>query len=68
MRIRSESRSTRVQCAGLRPMRGAHRGEDRGDHLVAQGEQGGDGVRSQGFFLAFGPEVDPVAATHAVRE
>ena len=25
----------------------AHRGEDRGDDLVAQGEQGGDGARGQ---------------------
>ena len=27
----------------------AHRGEDRSDDLVAQGEQGGDGARSQGW-------------------
>ena len=26
----------------------AHRGEDRGDDLVAQGEQGGDGARGRG--------------------
>jgi hypothetical protein len=28
--------------------RAAHRGEDRGDDLVAQGEQGGDGARGRG--------------------
>jgi hypothetical protein len=27
--------------------RAAHRGEDRGDDLVAQDEQGGDGARGQ---------------------
>jgi Transposase len=37
-----------VQCAGLRPMRGCGPGEDRGDDLVAEGEEGGDGAGGVG--------------------
>ena len=48
---------------GFRPIRGLRiRGQDRGDDLVAQGEQGGDGARGDGW------DVVAAGATGSVDE